>query len=529
MVKRSLPRRPSSFSSRRAAALPGEIETTEIPPFPVGFCRSTEELLGGSDARSLLAALDTPSPVSVRFNPYKVQGPSGQRISGNDPSVNPTGESVVVTGGNPIDSAPFSQGTDSGGTPLIRPAQLAGNEVPWCRYGYYLPQRPSFTLDPAFHAGAYYVQEAGSMFVERIFRQLFEPDTPLRILDLCAAPGGKTTLLSTLVGASGLVVANEVIRQRAGTLVDNVRKWGIGNTLVTNNDPSHFASLRHYFDLVLVDAPCSGEGMFRKTPGARTEWSEANVKLCAARGRRILGDVWEALRPGGILVYSTCTFNVQENEETVERLASEYDCEPVDVTADPAWGIVQGEAAGMATFRFFPHRVQSEGFFAAVLRKGDGRVRVQVPKPRKAIFAPLARREGEEAARWVGQPQQMLFQRVGENIHAYYAPQFQAVREISESLSVLCSGVLCGQLFGGKLRPEHSLALFHDVSRRQVPVVELSPDEAVAYLRKADISPVRLQEGINLVTFDGLPLGWIKRIGARSNNMYPKELRIVNL
>lgn len=352
MVKRSLPRRPSSFSSRRAAALPGEIETTEIPPFPVGFCRSTEELLGGSDARSLLAALDTPSPVSVRFNPYKVQGPSGQRISGNDPSVNPTGESVVVTGEKPIDSAPFSQGTDSGGTPLIRPAQLAGNEVPWCRYGYYLPQRPSFTLDPAFHAGAYYVQEAGSMFVERIFRQLFEPDTPLRILDLCAAPGGKTTLLSTLAGASGLVVANEVIRQRAGTLVDNVRKWGIGNTLVTNNDPSHFASLRHYFDLVLVDAPCSGEGMFRKTPGARTEWSEANVKLCAARGRRILGDVWEALRPGGILVYSTCTFNVQENEETVEWLASEYDCEPVDVTADPAWGIVQGEAAGMATFRF---------------------------------------------------------------------------------------------------------------------------------------------------------------------------------
>ena len=145
MVKRSLPRRPSSFSSRRAAALPGEIETTEIPPFPVGFCRSTEELLGGSDARSLLAALDTPSPVSVRFNPYKVQGPSGQRISGNDPSVNPTGESVVVTGEKPIDSAAFSQGTDSGGTPLIRPAQLAGNEVPWCRYGYYLPQRPSFT------------------------------------------------------------------------------------------------------------------------------------------------------------------------------------------------------------------------------------------------------------------------------------------------------------------------------------------------------------------------------------------------
>ncbi len=479
MAKRTSSRQTTS-PRRRSTSPGGTVKRASIPPFPVEFCRRTREWLGDSEAQALLEALEKESPVSVRFNPYKVE-------------------------------------------------KSFEDQVPWCRHGCYLQHRPSFTLDPTFHAGAYYVQEAGSMVVEHIFRQLFEPDTPLRILDLCAAPGGKTTLLSTLAGTSGLVVANEVIPLRAGTLVDNVRKWGIGNTLVTNNDPVHFTALRHYFDLVLVDAPCSGEGMFRKMPEARTEWSEENVNLCIARGRTILGHAWGALRPGGILVYSTCTFNTQENEETVEWFVSEHDCESVDVAVDPTWGIVQGEVAGMATFRFFPHRVQSEGFFVAVLRKGDDRVRRQLPKPRKTIFTPLSHREGEEVARWVGHPDRMLFQQVGKHVYAYYELQFRAVQELSEYLSVRYSGVLCGRLFEGKLRPDHSLALFYDVSPRQTPIVELSLDEAVAYLRKADISPTRLQEGLNLVTFDGLPLGWIKRIGTRSNNMYPKALRIANL
>ncbi len=413
----------------------------------------------------------------------------------------------------------------------IWPNLLQGNEVPWCPDGYYLQERPSFTLDPMFHAGGYYVQEAGSMFIGQIFRQLYgaNPEHSLRVLDLCAAPGGKTTLLSTLVGESGLVVANEVIRQRAATLVDNVRKWGLGNTVVTNNDPSHFAAFRHYFDLVLVDAPCSGEGMFRKTPEARNEWSAANVNLCAARSRRILSDVWDALKPGGILIYSTCTFNQQEDEETVKWLVEEYGCESVSVAADPAWGIVQGEVAGCPTFRFFPHRVQAEGFFAAVLRKPDERSRSQAPKARKAIFNALSRREVVAVSSWFAHPERMTYQKVGDNIHAYFAEQWSAIKELSESLSVLYSGVLCGQLFGEKLRPEHPLALFYGLSREQLFVTELDTEEAVNYLRKTDLPADRFQEGINLVTYRGLALGWIKRIGNRCNNMYPKELRIVNL
>ncbi len=222
-------------------------------PFPQAFTERLH-LTAGADTPVLLDALQGTPPVSVRWNPYKTQSPA------------------------------------------------QGTPVAWCRYGRYLPLRPSFTTDPLFHAGAYYVQEASSMFVEHLLRSAAEPDGA-RILDLCAAPGGKATLYATLAGGEGIVVANEVIRNRALTLADNIRKWGIGNTVVTNNDPAHFAGLSEWFDIVAVDAPCSGEGMFRKHPEAREEWSEANVQLCAGRQRRILSDAWEALRPGGLLIY----------------------------------------------------------------------------------------------------------------------------------------------------------------------------------------------------------------------------------
>ncbi len=210
-------------------------------------------------------------------------------------------------------------------------------------------------------------------------------------------------------------------------------------------------------------------------------------------------------------------------------MVEEYGCESVSVAADPAWGIVQGEVAGCPTFRFFPHRVQAEGFFAAVLRKPDERSRSQAPKARKAIFNALSRREVVAISSWFAHPGRMTYQKVGDNIHAYFAEQWPAIKELSESLSVLYSGVLCGQLFGEKLRPEHPLALFYGLSREQLAVTELETEEAVNYLRKTDLPADRFQEGINLVTYHGLALGWIKRIGNRCNNMYPKELRIVNL
>ncbi len=446
----------------------------------------TLSTLPNLDATALCNALEGASPVSIRFNPFKVT------------------------------------------------EQPQGRQVPWCRYGYYLEERPSFTLDPAFHAGAYYVQEAGSMFIGYLLECALQSTagefpSGLRILDLCAAPGGKTTLLATLAGLESLVVANEVVRSRAATLADNVKKWGLGNVAVTNNDPSHFSAMTHYFDVITVDAPCSGEGMFRKDPQARQQWSPAAVELCAARQRRILSDVWNALKPGGILIYSTCTFNRTENEENIEWLCQEFDCEPVAIPILPEWHITYEESCGIQTFRFYPHLTESEGFFAAIVRKGEGKRITRLPKARRSVFVEPTRQETALLQRWFRQPEYMHMARIGDSFYSYYAARWPEIRTLSEQLSVLYSGVQVGQIFSGKLRPEHSLALFHDLERHAVPIAEFDLENALRYLRKQEVDPTLLREGINLVCYKNLPLGWIKRIGMRNNNMYPKELRIINL
>jgi 16S rRNA C967 or C1407 C5-methylase (RsmB/RsmF family)/NOL1/NOP2/fmu family ribosome biogenesis protein len=508
--------------------------------FPPEFERSAAAELGEEEAAALLAALDGEAATSVRYNPFKL----GARPAGTD-------------------------------------------AVPWCRYGAYLAERPVFTLDPAMHSGAYYVQEASSQFVEWLYRAALgggaEADGEgakgengacaygaadggtsgtadvsngsvasgvsdgsgisgasdggalpegVRLLDLCAAPGGKTTLYSTLVGPTGLVVANEVIRQRAAVLADNVRRWGVGNVVVTNNEAGAFGAYKHRFDVLAVDAPCSGEGMFRKTPAARDEWSPANVELCAARQRRILADAWDALRPGGVLIYSTCTFNRRENEQNVEWLTENFAVEPLEFdTAEPAaWGVECGEAAGVATFRFFPHRLRGEGFFVAAMRKADGRVKRSVPRARKEPIVWLNRPDSRPLAEWVAAPEAMKFATIGDNSYALYRPQFQAVDELAGGLNVIYSGVCMGRLFGGKLRPDHALALFHELRRGAASESDLAREEALDYLRKRDFAhPEGLAEGLNLLTFGGLPVGWIKRMGHRTNTMLPNNFRIVNL
>ena len=450
--------------------------------FPEAFARRIEEQLGTRQARLLLDALDGDPVVSVRYNPYKTTS-----------------------------------------KPALEP-------VPWSRYGFYLTERPSFTLDPSLHGGAYYVQEASSMFLEAVFGAIADSEAPLRILDLCAAPGGKTTLLSSLAGPESLIVANEPVRARAAVLSDNVRRWGIGNVVVTSADPARFAPFGHYFDLILVDAPCSGEGMFRKDRESRRQWSESGAELCAARQRRILGEAWDALRPGGALIYSTCTFNPAENEQNVRWLASQYDCEgTIDVGTAPEWGIERGETDGIGTFRFYPHRTRGEGFFAAVARKADGRRRLRVPKPRKSVFSELPKSSVREVARWVGQPELMRFATVDDTVYGYYGRAFAAVREIAENLPVVRSGIRMGQLFGGRLKPDHALAMFHDLNPEAAPTAVLDREQALDYLRKRETDPALLSEGINRIACDGLTLGWIKRIGNRSNNLYPKELRIATL
>lgn len=430
-----------------------------------------------------LASLDAPAPVSIRFNPYKVtQKPEGEN-------------------------------------------------VPWSRYGFYLPDRPVFTADPRLHGGAYYVQEASSMFLEQLFTQLFPEPGRMKILDLCAAPGGKTTHLSVLAGLESLVVANEVIRTRANILSENVQKWGLGNVAVTSNDPERFGKhLRGFFDLVVVDAPCSGEGMFRKSPDCRNEWTPNHVHLCASRQQRILADAWDALKEDGILVYSTCTYNPQENEENVRWMTETFDCEGVSIETDPGWGLVRGAVQDIQTFRFFPHLVRGEGFFAAVLRK-VGKVKKETRlKVRKAVLTDLSKSQFEILAPWINQSGLMHFAALnGQRIFGYYARHRELVNALAEVLTVLYSGVEVGQIMGKKLKPEHALAVFHDVSHRVVPLASLDREEALRFLRKEEVDPQRLTEGINLVTFQGLPLGWIKRIGHRANNLYPKDWRILHV
>ncbi len=452
--------------------------------------------LGTTEGEALCRALDGEACVSIRVNPAKAEGLRGEQ---------PARVSEVL------------------------PMLTAAGRVPWCADGFLLAGRPSFTFDSDFHAGAYYVQEAASQFVGCLLQGV--PTSGARILDLCAAPGGKTTLYASLVGRGGLVVANEIDRRRASVLADNVRKWGTGNVVVTTCEPHAVCDCEAWFDVVVVDAPCSGEGMFRKDPAARGEWSENNVRQCAARQDDILREAWRALRPGGTLIYSTCTFNRDEDEGSLERMlawAGDEVAAPYPVDVDPAWGIAEGEVGPFRTFRFFPHRTVGEGFFAAVARKApDAPGRQRLPKGRRSMVAPADRASAGELRRWVREPDRMVFGTVAGTGYAWYGEQAEAVKTLSEALPVICSGVALGQLFKGRLKPDPALAFFDGLERGAVPVAGLDDEQALRYLRRQEVAAGALAEGVNLVTARGRALGFAKRIGARVNNMYPNSLRIL--
>lgn len=452
--------------------------------------------LGTTEGEALCRALDGEACVSIRVNPAKAEGLRGEQ---------PARVSEVL------------------------PMLTAAGRVPWCADGFLLAGRPSFTFDSDFHAGAYYVQEAASQFVGCLLQGV--PTSGARILDLCAAPGGKTTLYASLVGRGGLVVANEIDRRRASVLADNVRKWGTGNVVVTTCEPHAVCDCEAWFDVVAVDAPCSGEGMFRKDPAARGEWSENNVRQCAARQDDILREAWRALRPGGTLIYSTCTFNRDEDEGSLERMlawAGDEVAAPYPVDVDPAWGIVEREVGPFRTFRFFPHRTVGEGFFVAVARKApDAPGRQRLPKGRRSMVAPADRASAGELRRWVRKPDRMVFGTVAGTGYAWYGEQAEAVKTLSEALPVICSGVALGQLFKGRLKPDPALAFFDGLERGAVPVAGLDDEQALRYLRRQEVAAGALAEGVNLVTARGRALGFAKRIGARVNNMYPNSLRIL--
>lgn len=451
---------------------------------PEMFAARMRREMGADEAERLFAALESEPSVAVRLNPRKAMA-----------------------------------------------EKWGGASVPWSRDGYVLAERPSFTLDPDFHAGAYYVQEAASQFAGYILAEAAggaERCRGMRVLDMCAAPGGKSTHYASLVGGEGLVVANEINRSRAAVLADNVRKWGTGNMAVTCNDSARVAAFEEWFDAVAVDAPCSGEGMFRKSEEACAQWSESNVAMCAERQWEILQNAFRALRAGGILIYSTCTFNRSEDEDVLRRACAEFGdglCEAPYINVDPSWGVVTGEAGVFRTFRFFPHRVAGEGMFLAVVRKGGEPSRCRAPKAKRRVMIPADKAVARELGRWVRGD--MRFYEAGENLYGCHAERYDDVEALAGTLSVIYSGVAMGRVFKGALKPDGALALFADVNRDAAECRELDEAAALRFLRKQDLDAAPLAEGLNMVTFGGRPLGFVKRIGGRVNNMYPNSLKII--
>ncbi|MFI3287599.1 MAG: rRNA cytosine-C5-methyltransferase [Rikenellaceae bacterium] len=434
----------------------------------------------------LCRALEGSAEVSIRLNPAKVK-------QTNTP---PTKES---------DSAEWHK--------------EYSDTVEWCKEGRYLDHRPTFTLDPIHAAGGYYVQEASSMavgsIVERILKDYELPTAEsLLAVDLCAAPGGKSTHLSSVVGSNGIVVANEVIRTRAGILAQNVVRWGEGNTIVTSADSSVLATaLKGKVDILVVDAPCSGEGMFRKDHSARAEWSMENVELCAARQRRIIGEGSTMLKPGGYMIYSTCTFNTLENDDNVEWMTESGDFEFV---ASLTESLGNGGERGS---HFFPSEIRGEGLFVAALRYiGDNTPQKRIKENRKA---------NKQLSQYSTLPMHEV--EFGDKLYGYPPYMSETVEQLrSKKVHILMAGIEFGEVIRGALKPSHNFALY-SYAADTFKKVEVSLETAREYLRKGTLNPVDFTEGLQLVTYKGLPLGFAKRIGGRVNNMYPTTWRIVNL
>ena len=393
--------------------------------------------------------------------------------------------------------------------------------IPWCALGRYLPQRPSFTLDPRFHAGAYYVQEASSMLVEAAFRACFPEGRPLRVLDLCAAPGGKSTLLASLLPEGSWLLANEVIRSRYQILRYNLQKWGYNRTFTSNHDVEDFSKLNGFFDLVLVDAPCSGEGLFRKDQAARQEWSPENVNLCAARQGRILKSAKDLVAPGGVLLYCTCTYNQAENDVNAQWLAEQAELEytPLPLPAD--WGLEQ-RAHG---YQAYPHRVKGEGFFLAAFRKTAGATAKVKARPFQRLQE-IKAKEAAPAQPWVEQADQFrIFASEKGTWRVLRRELVEDAQFLATRLKRLEVGSILGELKGKQLIPAPEWA-FQLSCKSDLPAVELDEARALEVLRKNTPSIPDVPKGWLLARYQGLNLAWLKGLGNRYNNYYPKHWRI---
>ncbi len=361
--------------------------------------------------------------------------------------------------------------------------------VAWCQEGFWLKERPNFTLDPLLHAGVYYVQESGSMFLDHVLRHLL--DKPVSALDLCAAPGGKSTLMRAALPEGSLLVSNEIDRRRANILLENILKQGHPDVVVTHNPPKDFSKTSLMFDVILADVPCSGEGLFRRDLATTKEWSVQGVKFCQERQRQILRDIWPCLRSGGLLIYSTCTFNLLENEENVRWIAEELGAEILSVPIQEEWNITGSLLEGWngPVYRFIPGTTRSEGLFMAALRKKGGDFDM-----------------GTLPASLKTQIKKYPF------IH------------------LLSDGTPQPEMKGKEALPSVAQALSLTMSENTYPKVELSLEQARRYLHRESFAlPSGTPLGFVLVTYRQVPLGFMKNVGSRANNLYPKNWSIRSL
>jgi 16S rRNA C967 or C1407 C5-methylase (RsmB/RsmF family)/NOL1/NOP2/fmu family ribosome biogenesis protein len=400
----------------------------------------------------------------------------------------------------------------------------AGAEmVPWCNEGWYLEKRPVYTLDPLFHSGCYYPQEGSGMFIGEFFRQVINNRGNLRVLDLCGAPGGKSTHLSSLMGEGSLLVANEVIKSRASILSENITKWGSSNTIVTNNDPSAFSRLKGYFDVILADAPCSGEGMFRDQTAVK-EWSSANAALCSDRQRRILNDVWPSLKEGGVLFYSTCTFNPSENEENVKWLVEKNKSSVVEAGIEKYHGIQKVEYEGIHGYGFYPGKVRGEGFFVSAIRKHEPEKEVIPGYRSKTEISRATHEDRQITSGWLVKPERELL-RIHQTLYSLPVGITEFVT-LSKILNIIKKGT---EVFTWKNMdpiPSHELVLSEIFRGNAFESTDLDFNNAIRFLKKDIMKKEACPAGWLVVKHLGVNLGLAKNVGQRINNYYPTEWRV---
>ena len=408
-------------------------------------------------------------------------------------------------------------------------------KVPWCKMGAYLSERPQFTFDPHFHAGSYYVQDASSMIIYHVIKTLVTK--PVTYLDLCAAPGGKTTAALQALPQGSIVVANEVVTARAQVLRENVVKWGLDNCMVTNDTPNTLGRLVNAFDVIAADVPCSGEGMFRKDAEAVAQWSPQLVAQCAARQRVILADMWPALKPGGLLIYSTCTYNTRENEEMVDFIVGKLGASVIEIPIPDDWNIHPAIERDYPCYRFFPGMVRGEGLFVCVMRKRwNGQRGMTMVEQRTSSKRSLPVSHFSSSRPLVlssSCPREWI---TGDyDIIANNGSIIAVPRNIKASLMsrngnihiIKDLGVEIGVVKGKKTLPSHQLALSQNLARGAFPEIDVDYHRAIAYLRGEAIT-IDAPRGFVLIKYENAILGFVNNLGNRANNLYPKSWRILS-